>query len=54
MRRQVLTAGIGRFREFGELLEKAAQDASVVVVGPGASMDALAAKLPGLARVDAL
>jgi len=54
MRRQVLAAGIGRFREFGELLEKAAQDASVVVVGPGASMDALAAKLPGLARVDAL
>ena len=54
IRQQVLTANVKRFREFGEILEQAARDASVVVVGPGASMDALAGRLPGMVRVDAL
>jgi Zn-dependent M16 (insulinase) family peptidase len=54
MRRQVLAAGLKRFREFGEALEAAAADASVVVVGPGASLDALGETLPGMVKVEAL
>jgi len=54
MRQQVLHASVARFRELGAMMEEAARDASVVVVGPGASMDALAMKLAGLVRVDAL
>jgi presequence protease len=54
MRRQVLAAGTKRFREFGEALDAAAKNASVVVVGPGTSLDALAETLPGLVKVEAL
>ncbi len=54
MRRQVLAAGQQRFRAFGEALEAAAKDASIVVLGPNPSLDALASTLPGMARVEAL
>lgn len=52
MRGQVLAAGTKRFREFGEALQAAAAKASIVVLGPTPSLDAL--NVPGLVRVDVL
>ncbi|MFP5259332.1 MAG: insulinase family protein [Acidobacteriota bacterium] len=54
MRQQVLGASLARFRQFGEALDAAAKDASVVVLGPTPSLDALGAAVPGLVRVDIL
>jgi Zn-dependent M16 (insulinase) family peptidase len=54
MRAQVLAAGRRRFREFGEALDAAAKEASVVVLGPTPSLDALGESLPGLVRIDVL
>lgn len=52
MRAQVLGAGVGRFREFGEALEAAAQKAAIVVLGPTSSLDALT--VPDMVRTDVL
>lgn len=54
LRAEVLAAGPARFRAYGEALDAAAADAAVVVLGPSASLDALAASVPGLARLDVL
>ncbi len=54
MRAQVLAAGNKRFRAFGEALDAAAKEASVVVLGPAPSLEALAGTLPGLVTVEAL
>ncbi|MHC1712618.1 MAG: insulinase family protein [Solidesulfovibrio sp.] len=54
LRAQVLGAGTKRFREFGEALDAAAKEASVVVLGPTPSLDTLAETLPGMVRVDVL
>ncbi|MHC1790778.1 insulinase family protein [Solidesulfovibrio sp.] len=54
LRAQVLGANVTRFRQYGEALDAAARDASVVVLGPPPSLDALAGSVPGLARLDIL
>ncbi|KHK01438.1 insulinase family protein [Desulfovibrio sp. TomC] len=54
LRAQVLGAGMARFREYGEALDAAAKNASVVVLGPTSSLDALGAAVPGLSRLDVL
>lgn len=54
LRAQVLGAGLARFRQYGEALNAAAGEASVVVLGPTPSLDALGAALPGMARLDVL
>ncbi len=52
LRAQVLAADINRFRQFGEALDAAAENPSIVVLGPAASLDAM--RVPGLVKVDVL
>jgi len=52
LRAQVLAAGANRFRQFGEALDAAAENPSIVVLGPATSLDALA--VPGLVKMDVL
>ena len=52
MRAQVLAADVRRFRQFGEALDAAARQASIVVLGPTPSLDAMT--VPNLTRVDVL
>jgi len=54
LRAEVLAAGPARFRAYGEALDAAAAKAAIVVLGPSPSLDALAASVPGLARLDVL
>lgn len=51
-RAQVLGAKQARFREFGEALNKAAENPAIVVLGPSTSLDALGVE--GLTRTDVL
>jgi Zn-dependent M16 (insulinase) family peptidase len=54
LRAEVLAATPARFQAFGEALSAAAADPAIVVLGPGASLDALETSVPGLARLDVL